>query len=319
MKMVFAVLLMLASMSLVEPPLLAAPAAAVTQEQGAKKGDGWNFSDENEVVPTWTDDLKEQALDLGLFAAFATLALVGFFRKSEPLKFVTMGIAVVYLGFARSQLITVVNIFGLTQWNLPVFRHNMTWYLFATFTLVTTILWGRLYCGRVCAFGSMTQLLDKVVPARFRFEVPRKIERKAAYIKYGLLGATVLYFLITKNILIYRYVEPFWMFSLQATTGMWVGLSVLLIASIFVRNLYCRFLCPVGAFLGLLSNLTVFRIKRWSECNSCKICEKKCEWGAIRGPKIVASECVRCDDCERLYNDKHKCPHWLILKRKMGS
>jgi NosR/NirI family nitrous oxide reductase transcriptional regulator len=319
MKMVFAVLLMLASMSLVEPPLLAAPAAAVTQEQGAKKGDGWNFSDENEVVPTWTDDLKEQALDLGLFAAFATLALVGFFRKSEPLKFVTMGIAVVYLGFARSQLITVVNIFGLTQWNLPVFRHNMTWYLFATFTLVTTILWGRLYCGRVCAFGSMTQLLDKVVPARFRFEVPRQIERRAAYIKYGLLGATVLYFLITKNILIYRYVEPFWMFSLQATTGMWVGLSVLLIATIFVRNLYCRFLCPVGAFLGLLSNLTVFRIKRWSECNSCKICEKKCEWGAIRGPKIVASECVRCDDCERLYNDKHKCPHWLILKRKMGS
>ena len=42
------------------------------------------------------------------------------------------------------------------------------------------------------------------------------------------------------------------------------------------------------------------RIKRWSECDSCKICEKTCEWGAIRGPKIVMSECVRCDDCERL-------------------
>ena len=35
------------------------------------------------LVPSWTDDLKEQALDLTLFAAFATLALVGFFRKSE--------------------------------------------------------------------------------------------------------------------------------------------------------------------------------------------------------------------------------------------
>ena len=43
------------------------------------------------------------------------------------------------------------------------------------------------------------------------------------------------------------------------------------------------------------------RIKRWSECDSCKICEKTCEWGAIRGPEIVMSECVRCDDCERLY------------------
>jgi polyferredoxin len=106
------------------------------------------------------------------------------------------------------------------------------------------------------------------------------------------------------------------MFSLQASTGLWIGLAVLLIATVFVRNLYCRFLCPVGAFLGLLSNLTVFRIKRWSECNSCKLCEKKCEWGAIRGPKIIASECVRCDDCERLYMDKQKCPHWLILKKK---
>jgi polyferredoxin len=91
---------------------------------------------------------------------------------------------------------------------------------------------------------------------------------------------------------------------------------VLLLATVFVRNLYCRFLCPVGAVLGILSNLTVFKIKRWSECNTCKICEKTCEWGAIRGPKIVKSECVRCDDCERLYLDQQRCPHWIILRRK---
>jgi len=284
--------------------------------QAQKAADPWNFSDEDEAVPSWTQDLKDQAPDLALFAGFATLALISFFRKSEALKWITMGTAVVYLGFARSQLITIVNIFGLTQWNLPVFRHNMTWYLFAVFTLVTTILFGRLYCGRVCAFGAMTQLLDKVVPARLRVEVPRRIDQRAAYIKYGLLAATVLYFLITKNISIYRYVEPFWMFSLQATTGLWIGLGVLLLATVFVRNLYCRFLCPVGAFLGLLSNLTVFPIKRWTECNTCKICEKACEWGAIRGPKIIASECVRCDDCERLYMDTQKCPHWLIIKKK---
>jgi polyferredoxin len=83
-----------------------------------------------------------------------------------------------------------------------------------------------------------------------------------------------------------------------------------------VRNAYCRFLCPVGAALGILSKLTVFRIKRWSECRHCRICEKACEWGAIRGPEIVLSECVRCDDCERLYEDTTKCPHHLIIIRK---
>ncbi len=291
-------------------------AASVQAVHAQKKSDVWNFADEEEAVPTFTQDLKDQALDLTLFTGFATLAMIGFFRKSERLKWITMGSAVVYLGFARSQLITVVNIFALTQWNLPVFRHNMVWYLFAIFTVVTTILWGRVYCGRVCAFGAMTQLLDKIVPAKLRYEVPARIERRAAGIKYGLLAAVVLYFLATKDISIYRYVEPFWMFSRVASTGMWAGLAVLLIGTVFVRNLYCRFLCPVGAFLGLLSNLTVFRIKRWSECNSCRICEKKCEWGAIRGPKIIAAECVRCDDCERLYMDQEKCPHWLIIRKK---
>ena len=277
------------------------------------------FEDEEAAAPSWSEDLRAQGTDLAFFAAFATFAMFGFFRKSEWLKWITMGLAVVYLGFAQSQLITVVNIFALTEWNLPQFRYNLTWYLFATFTVVTTILWGRIYCGRICAFGSMTQLLDKIVPARLRFEVPKSIDQRAIYIKYGLLGVTVLYFLVTRDISIYRYVEPFWMFSGVATTGMWIGLGALLVATVFVRNLYCRFLCPVGAFLGLLSNLTVFRIKRWSECNSCKICEKECEWEAIRGPKIVASECVRCDDCERLYMDDEKCPHWLILKKKQQA
>jgi NosR/NirI family nitrous oxide reductase transcriptional regulator len=112
---------------------------------------------------------------------------------------------------------------------------------------------------------------------------------------------------------VYQYVEPFWMFGLFGSTTMWLLLAVLLIATVFVRNLYCRFLCPVGASLGLLSYLTVFRIKRWSECNTCRICQKACEWGAIEGPKILVTECVRCDDCERLYADTTKCPHWLIL------
>ena len=281
--------------------------------------DTWNFDDEEEAAPTWAADFKAQAPELGMLSAFITLAMVSFFRKSERLKWITMGVSVIYLGFMRSQLITVVNIFALTRWNLPIFRQNLPWYLFAVFTIVSTILWGRVYCGRVCAFGSMTQLLDKIVPARFRYEVPRRLEQRANMIKYILLGGVVVYFLVTKDILIYRYVEPFWMFSRQASTGMWIGLAVLLIATIFVRNLYCRFLCPVGAFLGLLSNLTVFRIKRWKECNTCKICEKACEWGAIRGPKIVASECVRCDDCERLYADTKKCPHWLILLKKKAQ
>ena len=132
-----------------------------------------------------------------------------------------------------------------------------------------------------------------------------------------LIGSVIIYFVITGNPGIYPYVEPFWLFGLHLRTPVLLTmLASLLIATVFVRNLYCRFLCPVGATLGILSSLTVFRIKRWSECKTCKICEKTCEWGAIRGPQIVKRECVRCDDCERLYLDQQKCPHWIILRRK---
>ena len=278
---------------------------------------GFDFPDEEEELPTWADDLRAQALDLALVAAFSVLAFVSFFRKSVRLKYITLAAAVLYLGFYKSQLISIVNVFGLMGGNLPIFRYNLAWYLLAAITVVSTVLWGRVYCGRICAFGAFTQLVDAIVPARWRVNVPRAIERRAAWIKYGILAGVIGYFLITKDPLIYPYVEPFWMFGLYGrSAGLWIALAVLLIATVFVRNLYCRFLCPVGAALGILSNLTVFRIKRWSECNTCKICEKACEWGAISGPKIVLSECVRCDDCERLYEDTKKCPHHLIIIRK---
>jgi len=278
---------------------------------------GFDFPDEEDDAPTWGDDLRAQGMDLALVSGFLVLAFVSFFRKSVRLKYVTLVAAVAFLGVSKSLLISIVNVFGLLGGNLPIFRPNLAWYLLAVVTLVSTILWGRVYCGRICAFGAFTQLVDAVVPDRWKWNVPRALEMRASWIKYGILGSALAYFLITKNPLIYPYIEPFWMFGLHLRTPVLLAmLGTLLIASIFVRNLYCRFLCPLGAFLGVLSNLTVFRIKRWSECNTCKICQKACEWGAIDGPKIIKSECVRCDDCERLYEDTKKCPHHLILIRK---
>jgi NosR/NirI family transcriptional regulator, nitrous oxide reductase regulator len=264
----------------------------------------------------WDEILAPQAIDLLLLAGFMGLALTSFFLKSVRLKYVTLVAAVAYLGFTKSYLISIVNVFSLVDFNFPLFQYNLPWYLLAVFTLGSTVLWGRLYCGRVCAFGAMTQLIDAVVPAKLRVNVPTRVERRAAWIKYGVLAGAVGYFALTRDMMIYRYIEPFWMFGLFETPAMWAGLAVLLVATVFVRNLYCRFLCPVGAFLGVMSNLTVFRIKRWAECNTCKICEKTCEWGAIQGPKIVKTECVRCDDCERLYMDQKKCVHWIVIRRK---
>jgi polyferredoxin len=308
-----ALLLVFGGSTLQDAPYALREATALHSQQQP----GWDFDEEEEEAATWADDIRAQAVDLAALAAFLTLAFVSFFRKSVRLKYITLVACVAYLGVSKSLLISVVNIFALFGGNLPVFRYNLAWYLLAGVTIVSTVLWGRVYCGRLCAFGAMTQLVDAVVPARWRYNIPRAVERRAAYIKYGILAAALVYFLVTSDPLIYPYIEPFWLFGLHLRTPVLLTmLGALLLTTVFVRNVYCRLLCPVGAALGLLSSLTVFKIKRWSECNTCRICEKACEWGAIRGPKIVLTECVRCDDCERLYEDTKKCPHHLILIRK---
>jgi hypothetical protein len=291
----------------------------IASSQPPAEDQGWNFEDEEaEAAPTLLDLAGEQAVDITAFLAFAALAMVSFLRKSVPLKYVTLVASVLYMGVYKSQLISVVNVFGAITANLPVFSYSLAWYAFAIFTVATTVLWGRVYCGRICAFGALTQLIDAIVPKRLQVEVPAKLEQRAGYIKYGILFAAIGYFLATSEIAFYRYIEPFWLFTFDATPVLWTMVGVLLVASIFVRNLYCRFLCPLGAALGLVSSVTtVFKIKRWSECSQCALCEKTCEWGAIRKRQIIKSECVRCDDCEILYDDRKRCPHWLLeLKRK---
>ncbi|HUQ51552.1 MAG TPA: 4Fe-4S binding protein [Gammaproteobacteria bacterium] len=301
-----------------QPP---APADVPAAEPAAAEdaAPAWDFADEEEEAePTLLEHARDQALDIGLFLAFATLAMVSFLRKSVPLKYVTLVVAVLFMGRAKAYMLSVVNVFGVIHANLPIFANSMAWYAFAIFSIGTTVLWGRLYCGRICAFGALTQLIDAVVPKRFQVEVPAKLERYGSYVKYGILLTAIGVYLATSEIAFYRYIEPFWLFTFDATPVLWTMVGVLLVASIFVRNLYCRFLCPLGAALGLVSSVTtVFKIKRWSECSQCALCEKTCEWGAIRKRKIIKSECVRCDDCEILYDDRRRCPHWLLeLKRK---
>ena len=276
----------------------------------------WDFEEFPEDEPGWLELIADQAPELAIFAAFATLAMVSFLRKSVPLKYVTLVGSVALLGVYQSHLVSITNVLGSLTGTWPFHKETLAFSALVIFMLVTTVLWGRVYCGRVCAFGALTQLIDAIVPSRLQVRIPPALERRASYIKYAILFGAIGWYLVTHENSFYRYIEPFWMFSFEATTVLWVGLGVLLVASVFVRNLYCRFLCPLGAALGLVSKLAPFKIKRWSECSTCQLCEKACEWGAIRERKIVMAECVRCDDCEILYDSKTKCPHWLLIAKR---
>ena len=171
---------------------------------------------------------------LGIVLAFAVFS---FLRKDDRLKVVSLALSVAYLGFVKASLVSVVDIFGAIA-REPARRGR---------TVRRTISssgsrWSRRCSGGVCTAGgsahsgALTQLMDRVVPARLRIEPPAWLDRRLVHLKYGVLAGAVLYVLAGGDTLVYRYIEPFWMFTLSGSALMWTLLALLLLATVFVRN-----------------------------------------------------------------------------------
>ena len=92
-----------------------------------------------------------------------------------------------------------------------------------------------------------------------------------------------------------------------------VFLTVLLLC-LRVPRFYCRFICPLGALLGLLSRWAVWRIgKSQDSCRDCRQCEAHCEGACMPTGAIQISECVLCLNC------MDQCRHGLMGYRSQAS
>jgi MauM/NapG family ferredoxin protein len=63
---------------------------------------------------------------------------------------------------------------------------------------------------------------------------------------------------------------------------------------------WCRYLCPLGAMLGLISKVAIFRRTVGEDCKDCRICSARCPTGTIDADKGYASdpsECTLCLEC----------------------
>jgi MauM/NapG family ferredoxin protein len=72
--------------------------------------------------------------------------------------------------------------------------------------------------------------------------------------------------------------------------------------SLYQSRFWCRYLCPLGALLGLCSKTAVIKRRVSEECNNCDLCKGRCPMGAIKeDPKEVSqSECIQCENCVRV-------------------
>ncbi|MBI5258880.1 MAG: regulatory protein NosR [Burkholderiales bacterium] len=214
----------------------------------------------------------------------------------------------------------------LFKWTWELFLSDPFIFLFWIFIIVTTFVWGRgLFCGWLCPFGSLSELLYKVGGAiglrRWQFALPSALHNRLKWVKYlvffGLLTVSMFSMGLAEKL---AEVEPFkttfligwgdrsWPYTLFA--------AGLLGLSIFTERPFCKYLCPLGASLAMPSTFRWFGLRRKQACSTCKACAVGCGSQAIDADgRIDHRECLHCLDCMVLYTDTHGCPP-LAKERK---
>jgi NosR/NirI family nitrous oxide reductase transcriptional regulator len=280
----------------------------------------------------WEDPLADDGMDFGssemesgfsrlvneaplgqVFAMIGLFALVmtAFLRKSATVRWVTLACTLGYLGWYDGGFLSISHITSGLKVGPSMYLNDAPVLLIVVFTLVTTLLWGRIFCSSLCPFGALQDFITRIVPKRFQLKVPQKIHDRAIYIKYGILALILLLTFVAADVVIFQYFEPFGtIFFFSQSLVLWSILAVFLLGAVFVPRFYCRYVCPLGASLGVMSLISPNRIKRVEQCDICSVCEHACPTGAIRGPNIDFKECVRCDLCEiKLIARSGVCKH----------
>ena len=194
-----------------------------------------------------------------------------------------------------------------------IFSEQLVNILLTAAILLITILWGRVFCGFVCSFGAMQDLLwlgGKHLP--FSVKVPEKADRVLKYLKYAVLLFVVIgvwgFGLFSDTVwspwTVFGAVASPWKGLPAASIIFSVGGALLLltiIGSLLIERFFCKYLCPLGAIYSLLSRFRVFKVKRDSVACSgqCRICAKKCSMSIplYRYEQVSSGECINCMKC----------------------
>ena len=245
------------------------------------------------------------------------LVLYAFFAKKEWVRGVTLAVTLIYLGFFDGGFLSVSHIASGFVVGPAFYLRDMAMLFMIGFTVITTLLWGRVFCGFLCPFGALQDLITRLVPRRLQRALPQRVHDRAMYLKYGILVLIIGLAAAPAHYGVYQYFEPFGtVFYLSTSPLLWGIAGGFLVASAVVPRFYCRYACPLGAALGVASLVSIFRIRRVEQCVPCKVCQTACPTGAIRGPEVDFKECVRCNDCEiKLLTKAGVCRHSMDLVR----
>lgn len=137
--------------------------------------------------------------------------------------------------------------------------------------------------------------------------VPAHLDRVLRYGRYLMLGL-ILYQTIATVRLWFGDFDPYrtvfslgWLFEFN-WAEQWPAYVIALVvlgASLLVERAWCRYACPLGGAISLLSRFSLLRIRREAaSCKGCAVCARPCP---VKLPvvtaTIVSGDCIGCLAC----------------------
>jgi len=314
------------------PPETAAAAGedGVAEVESTQEAPVWWLGESSE--PFWVGVWQERWLQVVvLCGALGILTFILLFqdwltRRPQLLRVVRTGFllfTLLFIGWYTLAQLSIIHVLTF----INAILHQFSWESFLVDPLIfilwgyvalTLLLWGRgVYCGWLCPFGALQELLHKLaqrlgIP---EYKLPDVVHERLTALKYVIFVAL---FGMSLQSIGYAAraaeVEPFkTAIVLHFDRGgifLWYALGLVAI-SVFIRKFFCKYLCPLGAALAIPAPLRIFDwLRRRKECGRpCQICARQCEVQAIRPTgEINPNECHYCLDCQVTYWDDHQCP-----------
>jgi polyferredoxin len=246
-------------------------------------------------------------------------------RLYQALRIGFLLFTLVWIGWIAGAQLSVINVFawlaGLINGNgLAVLLADPLLCVLLAFVVVSFVIWGRgVFCGWLCPFGALQELLAKLarVVSLPQWSPSHRAHRmlwRLKYVSLAVLAVAALHGLQTMAVA--AEIEPFKTVISLRMDRAWpfvVYALGLLAAGLFVERAFCRFLCPLGAAIAIGGRLRLRRfmpLKRRPECGSpCQLCARRCPIQAIEpSGAINMDECFYCLDCQVIHNDATVCP-----------
>ena len=185
--------------------------------------------------------------------------------------------------------------------------HPAAMFLFIGFMLMSLLL-KKAFCSWLCPVGTFSEFLWKFGRRIFgrNLRLPRWFDLPLRGLKYLLLAMFVAVigamsaealegFMATPYGLVADVKMLNFFRDVSLTAAVVIGLLMLL--SMLVQNLWCRYLCPYGALMGLASLISPVKIRRDKDaCIDCAKCARACPAG-LAVDKLVQIRTVECTAC----------------------